>query len=407
MVATDASGLSGGLAVLWDPSWIQASAFKCYAGILISASIRGQSTSLKMLNIYAPCRDRSPFWDRLFESELLDMDSVMLAGDFNVTLNADEVWGAGRAHDRLGDRIRKEFLHRKLIDIPQRKRMPTWDNKRIGTTFIAKRIDRFVIKADIIEEWGMPLFLTGEDGSSDHRPILLIWKEVTPRFGYSFKFNRAHLEEQEYNDIIKNKWTEIKESDMALYTTFREKIHRLKMITKDWQIRRKRKMGLRLAVIKRQLRDVLESSSFDGMSMEHKAHIFAIEKEKQKILKEEEAVWRLKSRVLWLKQGDRNTKSFNKVANTRRNINSIWLIKNEKGESIHSQEVIYAEAVKFFQNQYSRRQSNIEDSLWAVEYMPEMFDGQANDEFFRPITEEELHSVMKSFKKDKSPGPDG
>ena len=107
MVATDASSLSGGLAVIWDPTWIKASAFKCNVGIFISASIRGHSTSLNMLNIYAPCRDRTPFWEWLFGSEILDMDRIMLAGDFNVTLNADEVWGGGRKLDQLGERIRK------------------------------------------------------------------------------------------------------------------------------------------------------------------------------------------------------------------------------------------------------------------------------------------------------------
>jgi len=117
--------------------------------------------------------------------------------------------------------------------------MPTWDNKRMGMAFIAKRLDRIVLKLDIIEEWGMPLFLTGEDMSSDHRPIFLVWKELNPRFGYPFKFNRAHLEVQEYTENIKKKWMEIKDSDMALFTTFREKIHSLKKFTKEWQIERK------------------------------------------------------------------------------------------------------------------------------------------------------------------------
>jgi len=36
-----------------------------------------------------------------------------------------------------------------------------------------------------------------------------------------------------------------------------------------------------------------------------------------------------------------------------------------------------------------------------------MFDGLANDVFFRPITGEELLAVMKGFKKDESPGPYG
>jgi len=36
-----------------------------------------------------------------------------------------------------------------------------------------------------------------------------------------------------------------------------------------------------------------------------------------------------------------------------------------------------------------------------------MFDDEKNKEIFRPITEEELLGVMKAFKKDKCPSPDG
>lgn len=42
-----------------------------------------------------------------------------------------------------------------------------------------------------------------------------------------------------------------------------------------------------------------------------------------------------------------------------------------------------------------------------MELVPEMFDEAANESFFKPVSEEELLSVIKAFKKDKSPGPDG
>jgi len=36
-----------------------------------------------------------------------------------------------------------------------------------------------------------------------------------------------------------------------------------------------------------------------------------------------------------------------------------------------------------------------------------MFDEVQNESLFQQVTEEELLGVMKSFQKDKSPGPDG
>lgn len=36
-----------------------------------------------------------------------------------------------------------------------------------------------------------------------------------------------------------------------------------------------------------------------------------------------------------------------------------------------------------------------------------MFDDRKNNDLFQPVLEEELLLVIKSFKKEKSPGPDG
>lgn len=41
-----------------------------------------------------------------------------------------------------------------------------------------------------------------------------------------------------------------------------------------------------------------------------KLELYELEKKKHQYLEKEEAMWCLKSRVLWLNQGDRNTKYF-------------------------------------------------------------------------------------------------
>jgi len=81
LVASEARGLSGGLAALWDPQWIRAKAYKCFAGIIISASIRGKSFPINILNTYAPYKNRIPFWEKLFASEIFDIESLVIAGD--------------------------------------------------------------------------------------------------------------------------------------------------------------------------------------------------------------------------------------------------------------------------------------------------------------------------------------
>jgi hypothetical protein len=53
-------------------------------------------------------------------------------------------------------------------------------------------------------------------------------------------------------------------------------------------------------------------------------------------LKKEEQEWCLKSRALWIKVGDNNTKLFHQFANYRRNLNTIWEIKDEEGNMASS-----------------------------------------------------------------------
>eukprot|EP00253_Pinus_taeda_P020761 PITA_20761 len=210
MVATEANSLSGGLAVLWDPVWIKAKAFKCCAGIMMSALVRGHAFILNLLNVYAPCRNRSPFWERLFASEILDIDSLLLAGDLNVTLSPDECWGNCRKRDSLSDKLRLGFLSRNLVDVKPDHMKPTWENGRTTQAHIAKRIDHFLIKASVIEKWGMPFSSIANEYSSDHRPIVLEWRELQYRREYYFKFNRIFLEDKSFNDVITNKWMDMK-----------------------------------------------------------------------------------------------------------------------------------------------------------------------------------------------------
>ena len=56
---------------------------------------------------------------------------------------------------------------------------------------------------------------------------------------------------------------------------------------------------------------------------------------------------------------------------------------------------------------YGRNEGiEVEDIIWGVDPYPTMYDEDSNASLYKMVTEDELHEVLKSFKGDKSSGPD-
>lgn len=78
-----------------------------------------------------------------------------------------------------------------------------------------------------------------------------------------------------------------------------------------------------------------------------------LKKRKENILKIKEETTRLKSRAIWLNNGDKNTRFFHKFTEGRRKVNTIWELKDSKGNSINTQFDIKMEALNYFRDLYS------------------------------------------------------
>lgn len=202
MAEMGATGLSGGLAVLWDLAWILVVAFKCFVVLLPLAYIRGSPRPFHILNVYAPYKECFPFWDHFLSSEILDLDSLLIGGDLNCTLSNDEIWGRGRRDDLVGGMIRDAILQHNFFDVYPFMMGPTWDNGRSQDAFLTKRLDRFLIHDRLIDRLGIPTSKIILSFISDHRPISIQWNHLGHRNGFPFKFNRVWLEDAQFNNLI-------------------------------------------------------------------------------------------------------------------------------------------------------------------------------------------------------------
>lgn len=285
MVGTEANGLSGGLATLWDPTRVRAKAYKCCAGIIIAASIRGCDFPINIINIYASYKSRVPFWKRIFATDLFDIDHLLIAGDLNAALKSEEVWGQGKLNNALADLINFEMLNRNMVDITLVVMKPTWTNGRVGKAYIAKRLYRFIAHINLLDKMGMPSSSVENIIISDHNPILLTWPGNQFRRGYSFKFDRGLLQDSAFNEYIQNAWKVIKDRDkLFIFSTFREKVAEIRRLVKKWQIQKLQKDRRDLQRIQQELDLLLGSTNYASFSIEMKCRLRNLEKEKLSVL---------------------------------------------------------------------------------------------------------------------------
>ena len=79
-----------------------------------------------------------------------------------------------------------------------------------------------------------------------------------------------------------------------------------------------------------------------------KAEIFM---EYEELIKNEECAWRQSSRILWLKEGDNNTKFFHNSANSHKRSNHIDQLEVE-GKIITERDRVREEIIKFYEKLY-------------------------------------------------------
>ncbi|XP_027096071.1 uncharacterized protein [Coffea arabica] len=119
----------------------------------------------------------------------------------------------------------------------------------------------------------------------------------------------------------------------------------------------------------------------------------------------EEAFWKQKSRVKWLKDGDTNSKYFHSVVAERRAKSIIHRIKNDQGEWISDEDHISAEAEKFFKSLLSAEPTM--GSLNVLEMVPKLISAEQNAELERFPSNDEIRFVVFSMDGESAAGPDG
>ena len=181
------------------------------------------------------------------------------------------------------------------------------------------------------------------------------------------------------------------------------KLKMLKLDLKRWNVEEFGNIGLRVQNLWKNLKVLEVLEEVRALTVEERRDKDRILGELEKSILLEEICRRQKYRALFLKEGDRNTKFFHRIANSHRRSNTIDRLM-VVGELSTDQGIIEGCITQFFRQLYSEKVVHrpILDEVAFSSISEE--DATWLD---RPFDEDEVFGVVNEFKGDKAPGPDG
>jgi hypothetical protein len=285
----------------------------------ISCKFRNVSSGFEWAfsGVYGPNRnaERRLFWEEL--SGICSWWDVpwCVGGDFNTVRFPSERVGSDQTSPAMRDF--SDFISSLgLLDIPMEGGSMTWSN------FMSRsRLDRFLFSPSLEDHFSkiiqrrLPLLL------SDHFPVLLICGYLQKRKS-PFRFENMWLKEAGFHDKVKQWWESYIFAGSSSFI-LAQKLKALKVDLRKWNVEVFGDVNVRKNTLLTSIQHLDGLEEEGQLSVEDKMARDHLKSDFEHVLLMDEITWRQKSRALWLREGDHNTRFFHRIANSNRRFNTI------------------------------------------------------------------------------------
>lgn len=158
-----------------------------------------------------------------------------MGDDLNFTMWDAEIWGGSARVDELSNFSCQNLSWVGVTDVPPIKLTPTWQNHRMGESYVNKRMDQFLIADSLLESIDRICQWIGGFDNSNHNLILLEITHGGEKASNPFKFNGDWLNQEDFFNLIKNLWIPYDPTEHRSTTIhFVENFSRAKQAAKKW-----------------------------------------------------------------------------------------------------------------------------------------------------------------------------
>eukprot|EP00253_Pinus_taeda_P008234 PITA_08234 len=233
--SSSSRGASGGITTMWNNQyWDCISTSYNQNWLKTNLSNKQKNCDLIIYNVYTPnqYREKEQCWKELRESIDNEQNpNIILAGDFNMILHANEKRGGTFTHDPFRSQLEGIMTEHELVDIIPKNRKYTWSNRRMGPGNIMERLDRFLVNISLLSSFATGHTRILSSSASDHFPILLTLD--SPLLGpIPFRYNPLWRTNAAAEAIIEATWKQhVEGSPSHIWET---KIKSTRKALKEW-----------------------------------------------------------------------------------------------------------------------------------------------------------------------------
>uniref|UniRef100_A0A803PUH4 Reverse transcriptase n=1 Tax=Cannabis sativa TaxID=3483 RepID=A0A803PUH4_CANSA len=326
-------------------------------------------------------------------------------GDFNEILRNKEKLGGQPKPGYLINNFRMALNGSNLREVEYEGSEYTWCNGR-KNELIFERLDRVCGNPEWFDLFPKAKVNHLDRVSSDHCPILLhcLFKhhenENGARWHSRFHFEHAWADEEKCTEIVTESWDKGGSCNTAM--ALRDKLACCGKALQKWNKSRKAEMKHRLKEYEDKITILSRSTNNKDWQ-----YLKDLEQKNNVLLDKEEKFWRQRSRAIWLKEGDRNTKYFHRKANTRKRKNTILGLLDSNGKWVHGNKMVGQVACLYFQQLFTSNSASIADLDEFQRIVPNKISREMNEYLKAPFTKEDVHAAMRNIHPHKAPGSDG